>query len=178
MIFCYRSLYRLRHKAWTCSQTLANRISHGEYVQFLSPFFFGPHPWHAEVPGPEMKPIPKQWPKLLQWQHRILNPLCHKRTPTSFNKKVASSSFSLFFSEFWNIYISFQLIVVNQLQICEQREVPPEQQNQKIGIWVPWWPCHPWHPLANYYMRKSPWIWGLFHTLSVTNIGRRMKNDV
>ena len=38
-------------------------------------------PWHAEGPGPGIEPKPQQWPKLLQWQHQILNWLCHKGTP-------------------------------------------------------------------------------------------------
>ena len=34
-----------------------------------------------EVPGPGIEPTPQQWPKLLAWQHWILNSLCHKRAP-------------------------------------------------------------------------------------------------
>ena len=34
---------------------------------------------HVEVPGPGIKPMTKQWPKPLQWQHQILNPLCHRK---------------------------------------------------------------------------------------------------
>ena len=43
-------------------------------------FFFWLCPWHMEVPGPGIKPMPQQQPKLLQWQHWILNLLHHKQT--------------------------------------------------------------------------------------------------
>ena len=43
--------------------------------------FFLLHPWHVQVPRPGTEPTPQQWPKLLQWQHQILNLLCHKGTP-------------------------------------------------------------------------------------------------
>ena len=39
-------------------------------------FFF----WHAEVPGPGIKPVPRQWPESQKWQHHILTPLHHQRT--------------------------------------------------------------------------------------------------
>lgn len=44
-----------------------------------STFFFQPHPWHMEVPGPgfESQLQLRSTPQLLQ--HRILNPLCHSR---------------------------------------------------------------------------------------------------
>ena len=45
------------------------------------PFFFWPHPPHAEVPGSGMEPTPQQQPEPLQGQHWILNPLCPKRIP-------------------------------------------------------------------------------------------------
>jgi len=41
--------------------------------------FVWPCTWHVEVPGPGIEPLPVTKP--LQWQHQILNPLCHKRTP-------------------------------------------------------------------------------------------------
>ena len=43
-------------------------------------FFFLPHLWHVEVLGPAIEPVPQQQPKTLEWQHRILNPLCHTLT--------------------------------------------------------------------------------------------------
>ena len=39
-------------------------------------FFAGggePHPQHAEVPWPGIKPVPQQWPKPQLWQCQILN---------------------------------------------------------------------------------------------------------
>ena len=50
------------------------------FLSFFS-FLFLLHLWHMEVPVPGTEPMPLQWPKLLQWQHWILNPLCHRRTP-------------------------------------------------------------------------------------------------
>lgn len=41
-------------------------------------FFFWLHPQHLEIPRLRIEPVPQQWPKLLQGQSRILNPLCHK----------------------------------------------------------------------------------------------------
>ena len=46
-------------------------------------FFFLPLSWHMEIPGQGIKPMPQQWPKLVQWQHWILTLLCHKGTPGS-----------------------------------------------------------------------------------------------
>ena len=40
-------------------------------------FFFG----QVELPGPGVKPMPQQQLKPLQWQHHILSPLHHRRTP-------------------------------------------------------------------------------------------------
>ena len=44
-------------------------------------FFFLPHPQHVEVPRPGTEPMPQLWPQLLQWQCRIPNLPCHRRTP-------------------------------------------------------------------------------------------------
>ena len=38
----------------------------------LKQLFFWLHPWHAEVPGPGIKPMPQQWLEPLQWQCQIL----------------------------------------------------------------------------------------------------------
>ena len=36
-----------------------------------------------EIPrGLEVEPVPQQWPRPLQWQHRELNPLSHEGAPT------------------------------------------------------------------------------------------------
>ena len=43
--------------------------------------FFWLPPWHVEDLEPEIKLMPQQWPRLLQWQCWILNLLCHKGTP-------------------------------------------------------------------------------------------------
>ena len=48
---------------------------------FFNPFwffFFWPHLWHADIPRPRIKPVPQQW------QHQILNLLCHQGIPNLF----------------------------------------------------------------------------------------------
>ena len=45
--------------------------------------FFWLHPQHAELPQPGIKSTPRQPPKLLQWQRRILNLLHHMGNPGS-----------------------------------------------------------------------------------------------
>ena len=47
----------------------------------LSVSFFGSTHSIIEVPGPGIKPVSQQQPKLLQWQCWIRNLLCHKVTP-------------------------------------------------------------------------------------------------
>ena len=38
--------------------------------------------WHAEVPGPGIKPVPqRKWPKPQQWHLQILNPPSHQPWP-------------------------------------------------------------------------------------------------
>ena len=44
-------------------------------------FLFLAVPQHIEAPKPRAEHTPQHWPKLLQWQHWILNPLSHKGTP-------------------------------------------------------------------------------------------------
>ena len=41
-------------------------------------------PQHVEVPSLGSNPVSQQQPELLQWQHQILNLLCHKGTPIYF----------------------------------------------------------------------------------------------
>ena len=51
-------------------------------------FFFWLCLWHVKVPGPGIELAPQQRPEPLQWQWwqcGILNLLCHKGTPMSFN---------------------------------------------------------------------------------------------
>ena len=38
-------------------------------------FCFWPCPWHVEFPRSGIEPAPQRWPKPLQWQCHILNPL-------------------------------------------------------------------------------------------------------
>ena len=47
--------------------------------------FLWPRPGHAEVPGPEIEPLPQQCPKPQQWQCRVLNPLSHQETQRFFS---------------------------------------------------------------------------------------------
>ena len=53
------------------------------YSSLLRIFFFSFRPWlqHVEIPGPGLELTPQQQPQPLQWQHWVLNPLCHKGTP-------------------------------------------------------------------------------------------------
>ena len=68
-------------------------------LSFFLSFFLWPSPRHVWVPGPGIEPMPQQWPKPLQWQHRILNPLSHKSTPPP-----------LFFNELlWTVFFFFYL---------------------------------------------------------------------
>ena len=48
---------------------------------WLSTFFVWPCPRHMDVLVPGIKPTLQQQPTPLQWQHLILNPLCHKGAP-------------------------------------------------------------------------------------------------
>ena len=59
----------------TCSIIKSYSPSMEFHISFSFFFFFWPRLWHVEVPRPGFKP------KLLHQQHRILNPLCHKRVP-------------------------------------------------------------------------------------------------
>ena len=62
-------------------------MSHFSLVAFkiFSFVLFWLYTWHVEVPGPGIKPKPQQWPKPLQWQYWILNPIREpKRTPSPF----------------------------------------------------------------------------------------------
>lgn len=63
---------------FVCIFILANFV--GFVVLFLFSFWLCPQP--VKVPRPGIQPIPQQQPKLRQGQSWILNPLCHKRTPT------------------------------------------------------------------------------------------------
>ena len=56
--------------------------------------FFWPHSQHVEVSVPGRELMPQQWPKLLQWQFQILNPLCHKRTTPRFPGQGSKRNYS------------------------------------------------------------------------------------
>ena len=47
---------------------------------FVFFFFLWLYLWHEEVPGPGVKLVPQQRPKIPQWQYQILNPLGHMGT--------------------------------------------------------------------------------------------------
>lgn len=57
----------------------------------LSFLLLQPSPQHADVPRPGIEPSPQQPPRQLKGQHQILNPLCHKRTPSHMILTVLSS---------------------------------------------------------------------------------------
>ena len=52
-----------------------------QFVKISLFIFFWLHPRQAEVLRPGIKPEPQGQPEPLQWQHQILNPLCHQGTP-------------------------------------------------------------------------------------------------
>ena len=58
------------------------QIIHSVNNTFLF-LFFWLHPWHVEVPGPGVKPMPQQQLEHWQWQCRILSLLQHQRSPIS-----------------------------------------------------------------------------------------------
>ena len=69
---------------WLHQVTLPSAVQEGSLFSISSPsfiacrlFFFG----QVELPGPGVKPMPQQPLKPLQWQHHILSPLHHRRTP-------------------------------------------------------------------------------------------------
>ena len=61
-----------------CSN-LGNLVEHLTFKCFL--FLFLAVPVACEIPGPGIESAPQQWPGQLQWQHQILNQMCHKGTP-------------------------------------------------------------------------------------------------
>ena len=67
-----------------CVDSLLKYSSSGQdfsFLFFIQKKFFWLHLWHVEVPKPGTEPPSVQWPESLQWQCRIFNQLCHKRTP-------------------------------------------------------------------------------------------------
>ena len=67
---------------------------HISFIFFLFLLLFWPHPWHVEVLRLGTEHLLQQQPKPLQWQHQILNPLCHRRIPTSLFLTFLPPSFS------------------------------------------------------------------------------------
>ena len=67
----------LRKVVWPAKLKLFIVFPFVETLLSLSFFFFSPHLWHVEVPGPEFEPM------LEQWQCWNLNLLRHKGTPVN-----------------------------------------------------------------------------------------------
>lgn len=92
--FC--SWLNFKNQAWCLAQFRHLMV----FAEWMVPRFFSsfwPHLWHGEVPGLGIEFMPQQWPKLQQWQYRILNLLSHKGTliPRFLRYKVAKSCNSL-----------------------------------------------------------------------------------
>ena len=68
-------------------------------------------PWHVEVCGPGIELVPLLWPGLLQWQHGILNLLCHKRTPGMLFLYLSIFTSLYLFTYLWFHSISCLLII-------------------------------------------------------------------
>ena len=51
---------------------------------FIVFYSFWLHLWLSEVLGQGIEPVPQHKPKLMKWQHWILNLLCRKRIPLFF----------------------------------------------------------------------------------------------
>ena len=77
----YSTIYKRRR---------TNHLIHDSALSFRvvveDTIFFGPHLWHAEVPGPWIQLASQQWPTPRQWQCQIFNPLTHQgKLATIFN---------------------------------------------------------------------------------------------
>ena len=81
--FLFRVPLEYHHINW-----LAQNLNFNYYL------FFWPHLWHVELPGPGIKPTPKQQSKPQQWHHQILNLLNHQGTPRIFIILKLSSNIS------------------------------------------------------------------------------------
>ena len=65
----------------TFNSVILRILFHPPLHSFSKPvfnFFFWPCPQHVEFLRPEIEPMPQLQPKPEQWQHQILNPLCHQ----------------------------------------------------------------------------------------------------
>ena len=109
-----------------------------------------PHPWHLEVPQPGTEPAPQQWPKLLQRQHQILNPLCHQGTPTGSQLRLWRTIFQ------WDELACPSLGVGAMLRpLC-----PTSETLNHCAKYLPWSvSSRLWHPPwgVNYDRRGSLW---------------------
>ena len=94
----------LNKRAPSIHSSYASTRGMGVKLRIGSPFsyFFWPHPQHAEVPGPGIKPVPQQQPELLQWQCQILNLLNHTGTPLLANCPYKSQW--CVYSSCWNFH--------------------------------------------------------------------------
>ena len=67
-------------------------------------FPFWPCPWHTEVPGSGTKPTPQQW------QHWLLNLLCHQGTPSLLWFSILLSGFQLrYYYHYYLLFLVFFL---------------------------------------------------------------------
>ena len=65
----------------------------GLYCSYIIITIFWPRPAACGIPRPGINLGPQQWPKTLQWQCWVLNPLCHKRTPVAVFFKLKISNY-------------------------------------------------------------------------------------
>ena len=76
------SWFQMLHGIWGHRRILFHSlVFHKFLLLYLFFFFFFATPATCGIPGLGIEPIPQQQSKLLQGQHRILNPLCLKGTP-------------------------------------------------------------------------------------------------
>ena len=81
-ILQWKNECRFQFKMISCLQQYLLGFLFVWLVHWLAGFgFFQPRLWHVEVSGPGIQPMPQQWPKPLQWQCQILNPVSHRGIP-------------------------------------------------------------------------------------------------
>ena len=78
MVWVQPKINKLKVKVYFDKVQIIHVFCSGLWVVFFSSYSL---PRHVEFPGPGIKPVPEQWPKPLQWQCWIPNPLLHRRTP-------------------------------------------------------------------------------------------------
>ena len=67
----------------TCTLMVPSRIRFS-WATIGTPKSFFDRLTACGIPRPGIEPRPQQWPELQQWQHWILNPLCHQGTSKIF----------------------------------------------------------------------------------------------